>query len=426
MTTGPTTVQPTPGPATQPTPTPAACVDSATWHGQASDLHTCAFVGGDIAVRCSWTDSSGVTALDACPATCNPNGCNTPATNPPTTVQPTPSADCVDSTSWHGQASELHTCSFVAGDTTVRCSWVNSDGVTALEACPSTCNGCSTTTPATSSPSLSSSPSSRPSTSPSHNPSSGPSHSPSRDPSTSPSLTPSASPTAEPAPSVCFSGSMTVELQNHTRISMNRLQVGDVVRVDENGYERVYAFGHFNETALGDYLELTFANNPLSSSSSSLEISANHLLFRSDGVAVPASQFAIGDEIVGTNSSSTRITSIREIQRPGAFAPFTASGTLLVNGVKASNYISLQGSIHLMIGGASTPFSHQWIAHSILAPVRWSSAHNRDVVAVASLHNAASVFLKLNPVVQSLAAIPLLCTAGILSLVDSTVVYYSS
>merc|ERR1711933_236540 len=51
---------------------------------------------------------------------------------------------CKDDKTWHGKFNVVHTCDFVADNTSVRCEWEDSDGVTASEACPVSCDTCDT------------------------------------------------------------------------------------------------------------------------------------------------------------------------------------------------------------------------------------------------------------------------------------------
>jgi poly(3-hydroxybutyrate) depolymerase len=51
-----------------------------------------------------------------------------------------PSDSCVDDPTWAGKFNSVHTCDYVASNPANRCSWENSDGVGANDACPEACN----------------------------------------------------------------------------------------------------------------------------------------------------------------------------------------------------------------------------------------------------------------------------------------------
>lgn len=163
---------------------------------------------------------------------------------------------------------------------------------------------------------------------------------------------------------------------------MSQLQVGDHVRVNANGeYQRVYTFGHRDEDLSSEFLQFL---------PSKLELSPSHMVLverkagDSSGIALslsgrnyammPASLVGVGDILVRVvNSDEERmysreaVTAIRKVVRKGAFAPFTPSGTIVVNGVIASSYVSLQENSHVLsIQGIPTTFSIQWLSHNFL------------------------------------------------------------
>jgi hypothetical protein len=74
----------------------------------------------------------------------------------------------------------------------------------------------------------------------------------------------------------------------------------------------------------------------------------------------------IGDVLLG----GERVTATRKVQRTGTYAPFTTSGTIMVNGVPASSYVTFQGTPDLRIGPHGTGLSYQWLAHAFQAPHR--------------------------------------------------------
>jgi len=158
---------------------------------------------------------------------------------------------------------------------------------------------------------------------------------------------------------VCFSGSSTVEVENVGAVKMENLAIGDSVRVGNNKFEPIYSFGHKDSNSTAEYLRITTEG-----SSAALEISPDHMVAVEGGRHVPASLVKKGDLLLIVTDEFASVTSIKKVMREGAFAPFTASGNIVVNGIVASNYIAYQGSEYVKIGDMETPFSYQFIGHT--------------------------------------------------------------
>lgn len=180
-------------------------------------------------------------------------------------------------------------------------------------------------------------------------------------------------------------------------VSMKELQIGNHVLVssstvktnaNERNYEPVYSFGHWNVNDSATYLQF----DPIG-----LQISSNHMVFRhrqhggnstisfqrSKTEAVPASMVQIGDILAlhddDTDKRHSIVTSISRVTHRGMYAPLTASGRIVVNGVVCSTYITFQqNSSVLLIGGGSneneylysTGLSFQWLCHVFELPHR--------------------------------------------------------
>lgn len=82
---------------------------------------------------------------------------------------------------------------------------------------------------------------------------------------------------------------------------------------------------------------------------------------------VPASKLQLGDILVSAKYGyEITVDSIDEKISKGVYAPLTPSGTIIVNGILASSYVSLQkNSSMLMIGGVSTNLSFHWLIHTL-------------------------------------------------------------
>lgn len=141
----------------------------------------------------------------------------------------------------------------------------------------------------------------------------------------------------------CFSGDTTVQIFGQDEpILMKHLQVGDQILIGDNKYESVYAFAHKDDETLGSYLAISTdsANNKIP-----LEIAADHLLFvQGHKYPIRADQISIGDELISETKqeSPIKVTDIQLISKSGVYNPLTPSGTIVVNGLKASTYLGLQ------------------------------------------------------------------------------------
>jgi hypothetical protein len=145
----------------------------------------------------------------------------------------------------------------------------------------------------------------------------------------------------EPPFKICFSGSSTVTLEDGSSVAMKHLQIGDRVQVSADGkFDTIYSFGHYEPNTVAEYLRIQ-----TTTSKQAIELSAQHMLFLANKkYAVPAALVKVGDVLLGAGA----VTQIDSVLRKGAFAPFTGSGTIVVNHVVASNYVSLTGRTTFM------------------------------------------------------------------------------
>lgn len=160
----------------------------------------------------------------------------------------------------------------------------------------------------------------------------------------------------------CFSAANTVEVQNRGMVPIQELRIGDSVRTNHPKkaafYSKVYSFGHFDETAEADFVQLTFTD------ATSLELTANHMVWVNE-TFLPALQLGVGDVV----NSNKVVEEISVVKRVGLYAPFTEDGTIVVSGVVSSCYsVVLPNAVgSLFLGG----WNHHFLAHGAVAPFRW-------------------------------------------------------
>merc|ERR1711915_312241 len=85
---------------------------------------------------------------------------------------------------------------------------------------------------------------------------------------------------------------------------------------------------------------------------------------------LPASYVKVGDWLHTDTTEPAQVENVMTVSREGAYAPFTMSGTIVVNGVVSSSYVSLQGTDTLMIGRMKTHLSMHSVAHLSTSPFR--------------------------------------------------------
>jgi len=160
----------------------------------------------------------------------------------------------------------------------------------------------------------------------------------------------------------CFSGVSTVELVDGTSKAMMDVEIGDNVLVGsdkqgQNKYQPVYGFGHKDHEHESSFLQLYFDSNH-----EPLELSSTHLIYRQgehEQTPLPASLVQVGDVMQGKHNSPMVVTKIDSVTRPGLYAPFTQDGTIVVNGVVASNFVTFQpNEAYVVIGGINTGWSY--------------------------------------------------------------------
>ena len=192
---------------------------------------------------------------------------------------------------------------------------------------------------------------------------------------------------------------------------MKKLKLGDKVLTKGGKYEPIYSFGHKSDKN-GQYVELV-------TESTKLSLTKDHMVFVKGGRSVPASNVKVGDSLELASGEYEAVDTIRYVMSDGAFAPFTSSGTIVVNGVVSSSFVAFQGSETLLIGSTNTGLTYQFLAHTFELPHRlWckyvsgckSERYTEDGVSVwvDVPHKAAHWFLRQNATVMYMVSIPLL------------------
>lgn len=177
-------------------------------------------------------------------------------------------------------------------------------------------------------------------------------------------------PAPAPAPTpatICFSRVSTVEESTRGRLAMENLKVGDKILTRSGRFQTVFAFAHKQEEVTGSFLQFHARelDNPL-------EVTDDHLIYlHNKKNPVRAASVQVGDEL-DTTFGPAKIQKVTTVQRKGVYAPMTADGTLVVDSVAASNYISFQNHAaeEVEIMGIKTGLSHHDYVHMGMSPFR--------------------------------------------------------
>ena len=206
----------------------------------------------------------------------------------------------------------------------------------------------------------------------------------------------------------CFSGDSTVEVLNRGIVAMKDLAIGDVVKVAGGKFSQLYSFGHYDQDVEASFISIHAGlEKPL-------VVSGDHMVFV-EGRAVAASAVRPGDKLSLVDGFAT-VKAIKNVNAVGVFAPFTKSGTIVVDGVVASNYVNLKGDTSLVVGGVFA-FDLHFLAHMSQAPHRLVCEFSNAFCATETYNDGISVWVekplafslwlvKQNAVVMTAAFVP--------------------
>jgi len=151
---------------------------------------------------------------------------------------------------------------------------------------------------------------------------------------------------------------------------MDELQIGDAVKVADGTYSKVYSFGHKQLSANGTYLQIL---TETMTKKHRLEITAYHLLYKFVDESLTSTKLAlaqdiqVGDLLVTATGLPSRVLSIGSVEGNfGLYTPITVSGDILVNGLLASCYTS----VDCLEGLVSSDQVLHWLSHGAMAPYR--------------------------------------------------------
>lgn len=170
----------------------------------------------------------------------------------------------------------------------------------------------------------------------------------------------------------CFPGEAVAHVRDRGPVALKQLRIGDLVLVERHAqlhFEPVLSFLHVIHEVVG--VQQPFIT--VVHSRGEFRATENHIVFivadgkRGSRKSKMVGQLVVGDELIivdPSNQRSVAFSHVLSVRRSagasGLYAPLTASGTIVVDGVVASNYASPSMNKDL---GHDT-------AHAFLLPVR--------------------------------------------------------
>lgn len=164
----------------------------------------------------------------------------------------------------------------------------------------------------------------------------------------------------------CFPGRSTVQVQSRGTVALEQVQLGDLVLVDDkNKYEPIYSFGHHLPDSRNVFLRMEFEQK-----SSALELTKDHLIFCKDKGAIPAAFVVVGDKVVDGLGQERIVKSIQTVKAQGLYAPFTPSGSIVVDGILVSSFVGLVHDDAPYLSVFGWQISYHWLSQSFQFPHR--------------------------------------------------------
>ncbi|KAF7278905.1 hypothetical protein GWI33_007852 [Rhynchophorus ferrugineus] len=142
----------------------------------------------------------------------------------------------------------------------------------------------------------------------------------------------------------CFTAETTVLTSTGTRRRLAELRIGEKILALDTAtkklvFSEVILFLDYNPEQKREFLQISLA------SGRTLTVTPNHLVAMKDGRTVYAENLRVGSSVlVGDDLNSLKeevIVGIKPVVRTGVFAPLTKAGSLVVNGVVASCYATI-------------------------------------------------------------------------------------
>ena len=167
-------------------------------------------------------------------------------------------------------------------------------------------------------------------------------------PTSNPTNVPSSNPTNRPSyNNGCFHADSVVELDNGKLVKMNQIRFGDRIAAFDSQGKKLFSTVYSFATA---YPNRTIEAIQLHLDATDIILSSSHMLFASkteDQAPIGIQASSVTSDMYLWKESNghgvlkpVKVTSVNKVWRTGFYSPWTESGTLIVNGVAASAYVT--------------------------------------------------------------------------------------
>lgn len=154
---------------------------------------------------------------------------------------------------------------------------------------------------------------------------------------------------------VGISGESLVQVKGKGSVLMKHVELGDRVLVSGNKadnleYEPINSFAELeNSEAPKEYLQII-------TTTARLEVSKDQMMFLLEGGrSITASSIKVDDQLstAGIKNQLSVVKAIRTVVRDGSYAPVTASGTIVVNGIQIASSRTTTSESTLLMDSSS-------------------------------------------------------------------------
>ena len=159
---------------------------------------------------------------------------------------------------------------------------------------------------------------------------------------------------------VCFPADVSVQLEDGSHKTMDKLSIGDRVHVGNGIFSDIFAWTHQDASKKYKFVQLATENGD------ALTATASHYVY-ADGKSMQMKHVRVGMSLLRNDGSATTVVKKTSVVKTGLYNPQTLHGDIVVDGFVATTYTT-----------AVQPEA----AHALLAPIRAAFQAVRSLLPV--------------------------------------------